>query len=109
MAQPGLIQIVRELEDEELVLLELQGNIEHSTEKVYNNLYLGKLEKVDEDNYNLYIGNHVIAGKKQKMKNPFVVCEKCKKTTANSEAKIKLKNIINSKIVFKIRPSPILD
>lgn len=43
-----IIQITKEISENEHVLVELQGSITHSTEKNFSNLHLGKLEKVDE-------------------------------------------------------------
>lgn len=46
MAQKNdVIQIVRELDNNEIILIELQGSLEHSIEKSYHDMYLGKLKK----------------------------------------------------------------
>lgn len=105
MAQKNdIIQIVREIENKEIILIELQGSLEHSIEKSYHDMYLGKLEKGDKDNYTLTIGNHILVGKKSELKNPFILCSKCHQ----NDNKIKILNIIKNKISFNLRPTPIL-
>ena len=73
MAQKNdIIQIVRELDNTEIVMIELQGSLEHSIEKTYHDMYLGKLEKTDNEDYTLTIGNHILVGKKTAIKNPYI-------------------------------------
>ena len=107
MAQKNdVIQIVRELDDKEIILIELQGSLEHSIEKSYHDMYLGKLEHGEKDDYTLTIGNHILVGKKAALKNPFILCSKCHKNEKDN--KIKILNIIKNKISFNLRPTPIL-
>ena len=107
MAQNNdMIQIVREIDNNEIILIELQGSLEHSLEKSFHDMYLGKLENNDKDNYTLTIGNHILVGKKSALKNPFILCSKCHKN--EKENKIKILNIIKNKISFNLRPTPIL-
>lgn len=107
MAQKNdVIQIIRELDDKEIILIELQGSLEHSIEKSYHDMYLGRLERGEKDDYTLTIGNHIIVGKKSALKNPFILCSKCQKNA--KENKIKILNIIKTKISFNLRPTPIL-
>ena len=88
MAQKtDIIQIVREIENKEIILIELQGSLEHSIEKSFHDMYLGKLEHGDNNDYTLTIGNHILVGKKMELKNPFILCSKCHK----NEKIIKLK------------------
>ena len=109
MAQKSdVIQIVRELNNKEIVMIELQGSLEHSIEKSYHDMYLGKLEVTDNDDYTLTIGNHILVGRKVEIKNPFILCSKCKKSNNENENKIKIINIIKKKIIFNLRPTPIL-
>ncbi len=110
MAQKNdVIQIIRELDDKEIILIELQGSLEHSIEKSYHDMYLGRLERGEKDDYTLTIGNHIIVGKKSALKNPFILCSKCHKNdTENNNNKIKILNIIKNKISFNLRPTPIL-
>ena len=109
MAQKNdVIQIVRELDNNEIILIELQGSLEHSIEKSYHDMYLGKLERGDNNDYVLTIGNHILVGKKSELKNPFILCSKCKKSEDERENKIKIVNIIKNKISFNLRPTPIL-
>ena len=107
MAQKNdVIKIVREIDNKEIVMIELQGSLEHSIEKSFHDMYLGKLEKTDNEDYTLTIGNHILVGKKSAMKNPFILCSKCHK--GDNEDKIKILNIIKNKISFNLRPTPIL-
>ena len=109
MAQKNdVIQIVRELDDKEIILIELQGSLEHSVEKSYHDMYLGKLERGEKDDYTLTIGNHIIVGKKSALKNPFILCSKCQKSDNENNNKVKILNIIRNKISFNLRPTPIL-
>ena len=109
MAQKNdIIQIVREIDNTEIVMIELQGSLEHSIEKAYHDMYLGKLEKTDNEDYTLTIGNHILVGKKTPIKNPFILCSKCHKSDNENENKIKILNIIKNKISFNLRPTPIL-
>ena len=109
MAQKSeVIQIVRELDNQEIVIIELQGSLEHSVEKSYHDMYLGKLETGDNDDYTLTIGNHILVGRKTSLKKPFILCSKCKKSDNENENKIKIVNIIKNKISFNLRPTPIL-
>ena len=109
MAQKNdIIQIVREIDNTEIVMIELQGSLEHSIEKSYHDMYLGKLEKTDNEDYTLTIGNHILVGKKTPIKNPFILCSKCHKSDNENENKIKILNIIKNKISFNLRPTPIL-
>ena len=109
MAQKNdVIQIVREFDNKEILLIELQGSLEHSIEKTYHDMYLGKLEHGDNDDYTFTIGNHILVGKKVALKNPFILCSKCQKTSNEKENKIKIVNIIKNKISFNLRPTPIL-
>jgi hypothetical protein len=107
MAQKtDIIQIVREIENKEIILIELQGSLEHSIEKSFHDMYLGKLEHGDNNDYTLTIGNHILVGKKMELKNPFILCSKCHKNEKDN--KIKILNIIKNKISFNLRPTPIL-
>ena len=109
MAQKNdIIQIVRELDNKEIVMIELQGSLEHSVEKSFHDMYLGKIELTDNEDYTLTIGNHILVGKKSTLKNPFILCSKCKKSNNENENKIKILNIIKKKIIFNLRPTPIL-
>ncbi len=59
------------------------------------------------------IGNHQILGKKTKLKNPILVCQKVISSNtidhkSTSENKIKIVKIITDKIFFNSRPTPIL-
>ena len=109
MAQKNdFIQIVRELDNKEIILIELQGSLEHSIEKSFHDMYLGKLEHGDQNDYTLKIGNHILVGKKSTLKNPFILCSKCHKNENENENKIKILNIIKTKISFNLRPTPIL-
>ena len=110
MAQKNdIIQIVRELDNKERILIELQGSLEHSSQKTFHDLYLGKLVHGDNDDYTLTIGNHILVGKKSVLKNPYILCSKCKRSDNEKENKIKIINIIKNKIMFNLRPTPILD
>ena len=109
MAQKNdVIQIVKELDDKEIILVELQGSLEHSIEKSYHDMYLGKLDQGENDDYTLTIGNHILVGKKSALKNPFILCSKCHKNENEKDNKIKILNIIKNKISFNLRPTPIL-
>ena len=109
MAQKNdVIQIVKELDDKEIILVELQGSLEHSIEKSYHDMYLGKLDHGENDDYTLTIGNHILVGKKSALKNPFILCSKCHKNVNEKDNKIKILNIIKNKISFNLRPTPIL-
>ena len=105
--KPKIIQFTRKFENNETILIEFQGDIIHSIENQYNLMYLGKLIKQDEDNYIFNIGNHQIIGKKIKLKNPFLLCQK-----VNKELKldtIQILTIIEYKIMFNTRPIPMLE
>ena len=109
MAQKNdVIQIVREIDNQEIVIVELQGSLEHTVEKSYHDMYLGKLEQGDNDDYTLTIGNHILVGRKSTLKNPFLLCSKCHKGDKDNDNKIKIVNIIKNKISFNLRPTPIL-
>lgn len=110
MAQnDGVIQMVRRINDKETILIELQGSLEHTLEKDFNNMYLGKFEQVDDVSYTLTIGNHILTGKRSKLKDPFLLCSKVKKNSNKEEEnKIHIINVIKEKICFNLRPTPIL-
>ena len=105
----SLIQFATEIGDRHTVLIEIQGSIEHSIETKFNFMFLGKLTQVSEDSYIIGIGNHQISGKKVKLKNPFFLCHKSKRGTEdNPENKIQILQIIEYKILFNKRPTPLL-
>lgn len=99
-----VINFCQTIEDRHTVLIEIQANIEHTIEKKFNFMYLGKLTKTGDTSYNLSIGNHVIAGKLVKLKNPFILCLKSKK----EDNTIRIVQLIETKIQFSNRPTPLL-
>jgi hypothetical protein len=46
-----LIQFSYQISNDEYILLELQGDISHTMERKFNDLYLGRLEKKHEVTY----------------------------------------------------------
>ena len=105
--QPKIIHFTRKFENNETILIEFQGDIIHSIENQYNLMYLGKLIKQDEENYIFNIGNHQITGKKIKLKNPFLLCQKVNQELEMNS--IQILTIIESKIIFNSRPIPMLE
>ena len=108
--QYSVIHFAKEIGDRHTMLIEIQANIQHSIEKKFNFMFLGKLSQISEDSYMLNIGNHQIIGKKIKLKNPFLLCHKCKKeeNIVDNKDKITILQIIEYKILFNSRPTPLL-
>ena len=104
---PKVLKVVKELNNNEYTLLELQGNIEHSSLHNFNDLHLGTLETEDNINYIFKIGNHILKGKRIELKVPFCVCKKCPKNKGENE--VKIIKIIKSKILFNLRPTPVFE
>ena len=46
-----------------MLLLEFQGEFEHSTADVFDELELGNLTEKTAGNYELVVGNHLLRGK----------------------------------------------
>ena len=106
----SVIQFARQIGDRHTLLIEIQGSIQHSIEKKFNYMFLWKLTKLSEDSYMLNIGNHQIIGKKTKLKNPFLLCHKCKRENegVDNKDKIQIMQVIEYKILFNSRPTPLL-
>jgi hypothetical protein len=98
--------VFSEPNSEEYLLLEFQGNIQHTVEKKFYLMYLGNLNTLDKENYSFNIGNHQLLGKKSTLKNPILVCQKSMK---NDQNKINIIHIITSKVIFFNRPTPVLN
>ena len=61
---------------EDLLLVELQGNVEPRTAQSLDNLPLGNLTIHKNDKATLVIGNHLLTGKMVKMGKPFLAVRK---------------------------------
>ena len=106
------IPVYIDLDTNEKHLVEIQGSLAHTVESKYEYLHLGRIEKLSNENYTLYVGNHQISGKLIKLKNPIVHCEKVKEndmdnnTSTSTSNKIIIKDVFKSKIYFNGRPAP---
>ena len=105
-----IIRVIHETENKELVLIELQGSLDHSIEKDFYGMYLGKLEEKN-NGYILTIGNHILEGKKVTLKDPYIICSKYHKNGDDKKHfdTVKIRKIIKTKINFNLRPTPILE
>jgi hypothetical protein len=61
-----------------------------------------------KDKFKFIIGNHHILGERENLKNPILVCKK-EKNYDNSITEVKIEKIIKSKIIFKSRPTPVIN
>jgi len=104
----SIIQFFKDFNENEFILIEIQGEIIHSIESNYNLMYLGKLINREDKKYIFNIGNHQLIGKKIKLKNPILLCKKRIKDN-NNKNNITILKIIEYKILFNTRPIPILN
>ena len=107
----SVIHFCRNIGQSDTMLIEIQGSIQHSFENKFTYMFLGMLYQIDDDNYRLNIGNHQILGKKVKLKNPFLLCRKSKRDSieiTGNENKITILQVIEYKIIFNSRPTPLL-
>lgn len=112
-----IFQFSYQISQTEFLLLEMQGSVTHTSEEKFNNMYLGKLEQINDNTFTFTIGNHQLIGKKVDLKNPIIVCQK-ERLAFNenndqevcldaNNTNIKVLKIIKSKIIFNSRPTPI--
>ena len=116
-----LIKIINDMSEEEYFIVEMQGSISHNNENKFYNLNLGRIESVSkvnkrifiylikhQDKFKFIIGNHHILGERENLKNPILVCKK-EKNAQNSNVEVKIEKVIKSKIIFKSRPTPVIN
>lgn len=105
-----MIRIVYNPTDTIKQLIEIQGEILHTSEESYEGMDFGKLIKKDNGAYSLLVGNHILEGKLIKLKNPHILLRKIKDNN-NPESTtqyIEVKDIFYEKILFSSRPTPLL-
>jgi len=84
----------------EMVMLEFQGEFEHTEQVQLEGLELGQLEKKEGENYELKVGNHLLKGKEMTLAKPLIFTEKLKE-------EYQIKATIRKKILFMSRPTPL--
>lgn len=104
-----MIKIINNKDDiSKKTLIEIQGEILHTSEDTYENMNLGDLiENKEKGTFSFYIGNHILEGKRIKLKNPLLLFKKERKTEEDVEKEVFLTEIFYEKIVFQSRPMPV--
>ena len=89
---------------EEIVLMEFQGDFEHSEIARFDSLALGDLKEVSKGNYELQIGNHLLKGKMQELAKPIIMTEKVE---SEGQIQLEVRAVIKRKLLFATRPTPL--
>ncbi|CDW72440.1 UNKNOWN [Stylonychia lemnae] len=92
--------------EDELVILEFQGDFEHSNSSQYDDLNLGSMRELQGGNYELQVGNHMIKGKLTDLPKALLFTEKVF-DEFNQQMEYRIKAIIKKKVVFSSRPTPL--
>lgn len=104
----------------EWVIIELQGDLKHSTGDIKNAQFIGDLHFTESGVPILIIGVHVLYGKETSLSKPFAVLEKIKLNADDGEqtnmetdecentTEYIVKAIVKRKLIFKGRPKPIV-
>ena len=91
--------------DDELAILEFQGDFENSETAEFDTLPLGILKDCDKGNFELKVGNHLLKGKAIDLPKPLLMTEKVINTYGEPEFIIK--GVVKKKIMFTGRPTPL--
>ena len=91
---------------DELALMELQGEFEHSETPQFDSLQLGLLKESSKGNYDVQIGNHLLKGKSVDLPKPLIMTEKFYNEETNVVSYV-VRAIIKKKILFSGRPTPL--
>jgi chromosome transmission fidelity protein 8 len=94
---------------EELALIELQGNLESrlGSNVDKSGKFIGDLHFTKDGTVPiLIIGHHILYGKAVKLENPMIVIKK--KKIPNETTEYLVESIIKKKLLFKTRPKPII-
>ncbi|XP_014243214.1 chromosome transmission fidelity protein 8 homolog [Cimex lectularius] len=88
-------------------IIELQGELESRINKSMLDQFVGDLHFSVQNNAVpvLIIGHHILYGRCVNMEKPYAVLEKRR---ANDSTEYTVKAVVKKKIVFKIRPKPII-
>lgn len=91
---------------EEVVILEFQGDFEHSDMGQFDSLTLGQLKETSKGNYDLVIGNHLLRGKMSDLPKPIIMTEKLVDKESGSFFH-QVRAVIKRKVTFSGRPTPL--
>nr|CAI5849997.1 unnamed protein product [Callosobruchus analis] len=86
-------------------ILELQGDLKSHSETSFEGKFIGDLHFTKSNTPVLIIGHHLMYGKEAKLEKPFALLEK-KRSDGGTEYCVKA--VIKYKIIFKMRPKPIV-
>ncbi|XP_043284752.1 chromosome transmission fidelity protein 8 homolog [Venturia canescens] len=104
---------------QEWVIIELQGDLSHSSGNIENSSFIGDLHFTKEGTPILIIGVHVLSGKETALPKPFAVLKRMRRKIngeaiegRNIEESFKteyvVKALVKKKLIFKGRPKPIV-
>lgn len=90
----------------EWAIIELQGDLKSHTHSKYDAKFIGDLHFTKTGTPILIIGHHLLYGKEASLDKPLALLQKQHNVEENTEYFVK--TIITKKILFKIRPKPIV-
>ena len=76
LVQPIPVSVRDGAKERELMLLEFQGEFEHTEindASMFGGLDLGQLVEKSQGNYELTVGNHLLKGKAQNLPRPMIL------------------------------------
>lgn len=91
-------------EKKEHVILEFQGEFEHSHTENFSHLSLGELKEVRKGTYALQVSNHSLEGKSQNLAKPLLLTKKV--VNGEGEKELQVVGVVREKILFSLRPRP---
>lgn len=87
-------------------IIELQGDLRSHSESHFEGKFIGDLHYTKNGTPTLIIGHHLMFGKQVTLEKPLALLEKTKKDSDDTEYLVK--TIVTKKIIFKVRPKPIV-
>lgn len=87
-------------------IVELQGDLKSQSETAFEGKFIGDLHYTKHGHPLLIIGHHLLYGKEVKMEQPIALLEKQRDAQGGTEYQVRC--VIKHKLIFKIRPKPIV-
>lgn len=91
---------------EEIIMMELQGDFEHSEAPQFDSLTLGCVKEASKGNFELQIGNHLLKGKSIDLQKPILMTEK-QVNEETGDIQYVVRAVIKRKVLFGGRPTPL--
>lgn len=114
-----LIKLPSEGKEVQWGIIELQGDLVSQSDQETHGQFIGDLHYTKQGTPILIIGHHILTGKEVVLEKPFAVLERkrgiqpdcCKlenTETSESHTEYQIRAIIKKKLLFKVRPKPII-